>query len=374
MKQKKLVMYFLMITISLTSLLPLVNVSFAYINHKINLQDFSKKKLFSTDNFEAMGNYFVYKTFNISLNKPQVIAGKDTFLFLGNNYAKVLDKTKGTFAYSIQEIDTWTDKLKDLQKWYERRSIKFIIAIAPNKHTIYSDKLPNSIPYTEGKTITDDIVNYAKKKGIHILNLKPFLVKEKKDKQLYFYTDTYWNNYSASLGFKNTIQHLNIIYNTTYKMPSYDFATTKRISGDLANFLKISTLLPKDYESDYTFLFNKEYQVCHGEITKDHHLKKCNITPNPIMGINNIDQYMINDNSVNKEKLLLLCDSFGTANSKPYNATFNTIWKFHYGHIHGEALSKFIKKHKPDIVVYQVAKRGLYDNIIVQNLNSSDTK
>jgi len=368
MKEKKLVYYFLIIAISLTSFLPIVNLSFTYKNNKINLQSFSKKQLFSTDNIEAIRNYFVYKAFNISLNTPQVIAGKDKFLFLGNNYASVIDKTNGSFLYTNKDIDIWTNKLKEVQDWHEERGIKFIVIVASNKHTIYDDKLPSKIQYKEDKTITDDIMRLAQDKNIHMLNLKSFLRNEKTNKQLYIYTDTHWTNYGASIGFKNTIQYLNSIYKTAYKIPEYNLTTTTKGGGDLASFLKINQLLPKDYDVNYNFLFETTNKVCHGKLTKAHTLKKCSITNNPIMGINGTDQYMINKNSLNKEKLLLLCDSFGTANSQPYNETFNTIWKFHYGHISGNALSDFVLEHKPDIVIYQIVERALFNWGIVKKL------
>ncbi len=372
MKHKKLVYYFLIISISLTLFLPIVNLSFIYINNKINLKSFSKKQLFSTDNIEAIRNYFVYKTFNTSLNKPQVIAGKDKFLFLGNNYANVIDKTNGTFVYTNKDIDIWTNKLKKLQDWYEKRGIMFIVIVASNKHTIYNDKLPNNIQYREDETITDDIMKFAQNKNIHILNLKSFLRNEKMNRQLYFYTDTHWTNYGASIGFKNTIQYLNSVYQIAYKIPEYNLTKMTRGGGDLANFLKINQLLPKDYDVNYNFSFEAQNKVCHGELTKAHALKKCSITNNPVIGINGIDQYMINNNALNKEKLLLLCDSFGTANSQPYNETFHTIWKFHYGHINGNALAKFVLKYKPDIVIYQINERGLYDYNIVKELKVSN--
>jgi len=82
-------------------------------------------------------------------------------------------------------------------------------------------------------------------------------------------------------------------------------------------------------------------------------------------------QYMINKTSLNKDKLLVVCDSFGVANSQLYNETFNTIWKFHYIYVNGSELSTFISKHKPDIVIYQVVERALYNEEIVKKLSSN---
>ena len=74
---------------------------------------------------------------------------------------------------------------------------------------------------------------------------------------------------------------------------------------------------------------------------------------------------MINKNSENNLKLLFLCDSFGTAPSQLYNATFKEIYKFHWSHINGQKLVTFVEKNKPDIVIYQIVERALYDQSIV---------
>jgi len=369
MNQKKLVYYFLVISISLILVLPLLNLSFIYQNGKINLQSFSKRQLFSTDYLESIENYLVYKIFNISLNEPQVVAGKDDFLFLGNSYGGVIDKAKGMFPYTDKEIDTWTMKLKKLQDWYEVQGIQFIIAVASNKHTVYNDKLPDNILYKEGKTITDDIMRYSLKKNIHILNLKKALREKKKDQQLFFHTDTHWNNYGALIGYMNTMKYLNTIYRQDYKIAEYETIETGTNfgGGDLTNLLKINYFLSNNAEKDYHIPFMRESEVCYGEITTDNKLKKC--TP----GIKNtFNQYSINKNALNKEKLLYICDSFGLANSQRYQETFNTVWRFHLGYKNGGvgALLDFMEENRPDIVIYQIVERDLYNNYIIAGIPS----
>lgn len=201
MSQKKIVVYFVISTILLLAPLPLLNTFFLYSNGTLNPKNFNKKQLFTTDNIESIRNYIFYKIPKISLNKEQVIIGKDDYLFLGNRYGKIIDKTQGLYPYTQKQIDIWTTKLKEVQDWYEVRSIKFIIVIAPNKHSIYYDKLPENTPYKMKGTITDDIVRYSNKKNINILDLRPILINNKKDKTLYMKTDTHWNNIGASIAY-----------------------------------------------------------------------------------------------------------------------------------------------------------------------------
>ncbi|HIP27899.1 MAG TPA: hypothetical protein EYG82_01840 [Sulfurovum sp.] len=364
MKQKKSIVYFFTIAISLTLFLPVLNLSFAQKYSKINAQSFSKQQLFSTDNLESIKNYFVYNIFNFSLVESQVIAGKDAFFFLGYGHASVVDKTKGTFPYTDKDIDNWANKLKNLQVWYEKQGIEFIIVIASNKHTVYNNKLPNGIVYKEGETITDDIVKYSLNKDINILNLNKALRERRQDKQLYFHTDTHWTNYGALIGYIDTIGYLNTSYTKNYQMPKYSVReTATKSGGDLTNFLRINHFLSDKGEKNYDFIFEKKSKLCYGEITKTNKLNKC--TP----GIKNtFNQYVINKNAPNKEKLLYLCDSFGLANSKLYDETFHTVWRFHIAYTNGDVLTNFIKEHKPDVVIYQVVERDLGNNSVVDDI------
>ena len=362
MKQKKLIYYFLIVSITFTLFLPVLNLSFAH--KKFNIHNISKQKLFSTDNLESLINYFVYKTFDFSLNEPNVIVGKDNFFFLGNGHVNIIDKTNGTLKYNNKILDKWSNKLKKLQDWYENQGIKFVVVVASNKHTIYDDKLPNGISYSEGTTVTDDMVEYSLKKNIHILNLKNSLREAKKDKELYFHSDTHWNNYAASIGYLETMKFLNTIYNKNYKKTKY---TMKKIiskgAGDLTNFLKINQFLEDSYENNYDFTFNNRSEFCYANIAKNNKLNECTTGMK-----SNFNQYVINSNSLNKEKLLYLCDSFGLANSQLYNETFNTVWRFHLSYTNGGVLANFIKENKPDIVIYQIVERDLGNNTIIEDI------
>jgi len=373
LSQKKVVIYFIVLVSALLAPLPLLNIFFLYHNGTLSNNTFNKKQLFTTDFIESNVNYILYKVYKASRNRGEVIVGKDDFLFLGNNYAHVIDKTQGLYPYTPNEIDTWTNKLRQLQDWYEAHNIKFVVVIAPNKHTVYRDKLPEDVQYKTDGTITDDIVKHAAKKSINILDLRPILIDNKNGHALYMSTDTHWNIAGAAIGYEATIAYLEDRYKIKLNKPAYIIKNKYKGGGDLANLLKIKTVLPDDYEN--VFAFNFDQNVCKGKIHKTTcALEKCKNVMNPVMFINSGPQYMINNNALNKQTLLWLCDSFAGAgagnatNSKLYNASFQTIWKWHFSHINGNKLSDFVNKHKPDFVIYQIAERDLYNQGIVKEL------
>jgi hypothetical protein len=364
-KNKRIIKYFLIISIIIIGILPMINF-YQYA------AKYDFKKLFNTDKIEMYVNYGFYKILNKSLEKDNVIVGGDDFLFLGNRHSEVLHKTQGLYRYNDKAIDIWTNKLKDVQTWYEDRGIEFVLIIAPNKHSVYKDKLPKWVNYNN-ITITDTIMDYSRKKDINILDLREILTmnKTKYDNLLYLKTDTHWNGLGASIGYNETINFINEKYQMSYNYVPFEYSYHDDRGKDLSGFLKISNILPNNHEKSIWFKFNKNYDVCIGNIDKKtQKLKKCQVKDNPLFSINGQPQYTINDKPINKQNALILCDSFGFHNSQLYNASFNNVWKFHYGHINGNRLSDFVTKHKPDIVIYQIVERGLYNDGIVKKLSN----
>ncbi|MEA2029107.1 MAG: hypothetical protein U9N49_09040, partial [Campylobacterota bacterium] len=368
MKQKRYIKYFIIVSIILIAILPSYNF-YQYAKK----YDFSK--LFNTDKIESYRNYIVYKLFNQSMESEKVITGKDGFLFLGNQYNDILHKTNGRLQYSEKQIDHWTDRLQKLQQWYENQGIKFIMVIVPNKHTIYKEKLPNWMQYS-GKTITDDIIKFSKSKSINLLDLRPALLKNKKnDNLLYFKTDTHWTNLSIGLAYSKIIQYINSVYSINLSTVNYNIKNDFRGSGDLASFLKINNTYRNNYENRYQFVFKKS-KILLSEIDKKS-LKLLNRSKyilNRSIYINKKAYQIENNTSLNAQKLLLLCDSFASnkrgdvGTSVLFNESFQKIWQWHYSHLWGEKLSNFLKIHRPNIVIYQVVERSLYTNRIVASL------
>ncbi len=369
MKQKRLAQIFLAISLLCISPIPLTNLLVLYRHNLLKSENITVRKLFNIDRIEADVNYYAYRTLHRSFMPHKVVVGKDGYLFLGNKYASVIDKIQGTFLYTHNEVERWVTGLLNIQKWFMDRNIPFAFVIAPNKSSVYPEELPTRITYNERKTITDVIVKTAKEKGIFMLDLRPILRAHKDEGLLYFKTDTHWNNKGASVAFDETIRFVNEKYGLKLRIPDYRLRETREGSGDLAVFLKIKKILSPHHELNFAYDFNQSISVCHGLIdAKDRSLHKCETANNPILNVFVEDQYMINNNAENPEKLLFIGDSFSVANSKPYNATFGTLWKFHHSRLYGKKLADFVKKNQPDIAIYQIVERDLYLPTLIKPL------
>ncbi|MBV5278779.1 MAG: hypothetical protein J0647_07080, partial [Campylobacteraceae bacterium] len=365
-RYKKFTKYFILVSIIAISILPVYNF-YQYA------KKYDKSKIFNIDTIQKYINYTFYKLFNRSLEQGSVITGKNNFLFLGNQYDNVLHKTNGVYRPSLEEIEKWTYKLKDLQSWYESKGIKFVLVIAPNKHSIYKEKLPNWMKY-DGPNITDYIVIQSYSKNINLLDLRATLLNQKnKYSLLYPKHDTHWNSIGASIAYNETIEFLNTKYNSKINKAKFEIIDNYRGKSPLGNFLKVEDLI-KIEDNTYKFDINLS-EINIYNIKQENNFFKIDNDFKKIFNTNtftNIEPKAIyNSSAINNQKLLFLCDSFsGTGdftigNSILYNETFKYIYKFHWSHIGGQKLLNFVEENEPDIVIYQVVERALYNEAIV---------
>lgn len=366
MKSKKLILYFFVVTAFLMFVMPTINFfSFVHKNGFSKIKEIKKETFLNTDTIESIVNLVAYRYFNLSLVPNKVVTGKDNFLYLGNDYNEILNKTNGNYRPTKKELKAWIDTLKKLQNWYEKKDIKFLVVVAPNKHSVYAEKLPEWM-YYEGRTITDDIIKLSNNKNINILDLRSALIDAKQfGKPMYNKYGTHWNKFGASIGYVKTIEYLNDALNMNLKKVNFKILDNpKGNDRGLLRFLKIDDKI-KQYENEYAYDLNDK--ICIGNINKmTGELLPCKVISNRSMGVNNRPKYIINDNAVNNYNLLFICDSFGIAPSELYNASFKSVFKWHHAHLRGNKLVKFINKNKPDLVIYQIVERALYNKHILE--------
>lgn len=366
---KKITLFLLLIIVGV-SFLPLynlypqlkkINFSEPYLYNQLEKIDFSKS--YNTDIFESYINYYTWKYFNVSLNTPKVIAGKSSFLFLGNEYADVLDNHRG-LKINEELIGNFDKNLNKVENWYLGHNIPFVFVIAPNKHSIYNSFLPNNYKKLN-LNATDKVIDTINLSQTRILDLR-FSIGEQFDSQdlKYYKLDTHWNKYGAFLGYKSIIDHINDKYNLKITPISLNFIKKQVIKkdGDLINFLKASNHLTKDDEfTDYDHE-NVSFTGCIGKIIiKNGILQECIESKSKYINVDYGPKYTIN-NSVKskKHRVLLLGDSFLAQHSEFFSSTFSHVFRWHYKHMNPNVLYDFIKENKIDMVIQQIAERDLH--------------
>ena len=139
---------------------------------------------------------------NLSLfqfgDSQDVITGKDGWYFytLGSSVEDFL----GTNRFSAGELRMLAEKLQTVHDAWEKQGTEFIFLCAPNKEGVYSEFLPDGFTAPDGPTRRSELLDYLEiHTNVPVVNPYPEL-KNRRDYQWYFKTDTHWNDAASSPG------------------------------------------------------------------------------------------------------------------------------------------------------------------------------
>lgn len=187
------------------------------------------------DNFgfrEALikiNNTINYNLFN-STNNNKVIIGKNDYLF----YADYLEGYDKRSLLTDEEVSEIVKNIRTFQTELEKKGIKFLFVIIPNKSTIY----PELMPFTCKKCAYNytRFLNELNKQNVSHIDLTPSLSNYKNTYSIYYKRDSHWNYTGAFIAAKTIINYLSknidIENNVLYK-------NLQPQSGDLDNLLGI---------------------------------------------------------------------------------------------------------------------------------------
>ena len=135
----------------------------------------------------------------------QVVIGKDGYLF----YADSLDDYRGVNRLSSRGIDNAATNLKILGDQAQARGIKFAVALAPNKNTLYGQFMPSR--YRAGdfeQSNLNRLQNRLGSLGVPYVDLTKKLKSSKE--VLYQKTDTHWSYKGAYSGADYLLDQLQV--------------------------------------------------------------------------------------------------------------------------------------------------------------------
>jgi len=187
----------------------------------------------------------------------EVIVGKDDFLFLAETAA---DYT-GESSLSDAEIDSIASALQSLSDYADQHGSRLLVAIAPNKNTVYPDRMPSVYRRTEEATNMDRLYAALGERGVLYTDLRETF--RDAPVQLYHSRDTHWNSEGARLAYCAILADAGIV------RPDYtEFAlkTTEGFVGDLDGLLYPSLSLTdqdqvRDFDFSAQFIYTTPYQT-----------------------------------------------------------------------------------------------------------------
>ncbi|QCR23699.1 hypothetical protein [Pontibacter sp. SGAir0037] len=268
----------------------------------------------------------------------KVIIGNEGWFFLSNEHSNVLLESLGIANFSDEELATIEANILSNKEWLRKKNIDYYVAIAPNKHSIYSEYLPFQKTYN--KTPLDQIKIKLSDRQVNFLDLSIAHKKSSND-PLFFKTDSHWNDLGAFWGYKILADKIKEHHAQVLSLNISDFELYKESwdGGDLAKMLNISS--------------QESFPVL--KIKNSTASKQPSVLPVPPYFNMSSEYEERYKSSVNNLKVLIFRDSFCISMRKYLAESFGEtilIWDYSFN-------KEIIEQEKPDIVVHLVVERNL---------------
>lgn len=284
--------------------------------------------------------YKLFKSSTLSMQNEKAYFGKDGFIFYKAD--KEYEDVQAKAPFTNNELASIRRNIIAESDYLKSKNIKFYIVIAPNKSTIYNDKLPVYVKYSESKQHrTDQFIDLLTNiPDINIIDLRAPLFDAKKNNQVYYKTDTHWNDIGSFYGYQAIMNKIKIDYPNLTPISYDDFEEGPRnkFSGDLTPMLGLSDFISEDAQ---TLKYKRKISSRQISDVEFPSIDK------------NVDVLKYENRSSNAPRIVIFRDSFFRKLTLLFAETFKDttcVWQYKID-------NEVVKKEKPDIVILEVAER-----------------
>lgn len=194
----------------------------------------------------------------------QVMAGKDHWLFLAQDGSRnILEDARSSDPLPETSVDAVARELERRREWLAARGIRYLVVVAPNKNTVYPEKLPDALRPTDPEGHLAQFVRYIKDyTKVDIVDVTPALEEHKKREQVFYVTDSHWNAHGAFAAYREIMRHIVKDFPQIKPLTREQFQVEQFnwLPGDLANMMGLSDHL----KEDRIMFVNKEWYKARG--------------------------------------------------------------------------------------------------------------
>jgi len=283
----------------------------------------------------------------ISPLRDNVVLGKEGWLFY--TAENVLKDYDGSLQFTEEELAKVKDNLLERRDWLRERGAAFYVLVAPNKHTIYSEYLPDYVKKVNGRSRLDNLIEYLRTNSdIEIIDVRDELMREKSVRRLYYKLDTHWNQYGAFIAYQKLIKSVARDFPPVKPLLVSDFGMSSATfsAGDLSVMLAISDEL----DDESVALHLKGGKSAREAI----HLYDEANSPSFPRGLTR------EGGRKDLPSLVMFRDSFGEGLIQFLSENFR---RSVYVGTHNFPV-EVIEEEKPDIVIHELVERKLHDLLL----------
>ncbi|MHC4250989.1 MAG: alginate O-acetyltransferase AlgX-related protein [Planctomycetota bacterium] len=171
-------------------------------------------------------------------SSPNVIFGREGWLFYAGE--GVLDYQRARSPFSSEELLKWQRVLEERRNWLASRGIRYLVVVAPNKHSIHPEFLPGWMNRVGDATRLEQLLAHMEAcSDIDMLDLRGPVIDAKRDGMVYSRTDTHWNDRGAFAAYGAIVRRLSEWFPQCQPLPrtAFSWRVERGPGGDLAVML-----------------------------------------------------------------------------------------------------------------------------------------
>jgi hypothetical protein len=278
---------------------------------------------------------------------PQTIVtlGRKDWLFL--TYEHAGDSPRKSRPFSPSELRRCQDLIESHARWLAERNAHYILLFTPDKQTIY----PELYPRRPSIRLDQLLAHMHAHSAVPVPDLRGPLLRAKEDRQVYYRTDSHWNDYGAHAAYQCVGEILSQWYPRVTVSPLADYERSATLEpryaepdlGDLPNVLGF----PELYREAPTFLKPRAPRRAH---------KTDEVIPmNEVNRLGAFHPYATEQDNPALPRAVILHDSFGVRLA-PFLAEC-----FRRAVFVPESMfdKEIIEREHPEVVIFQLVERKL---------------
>jgi alginate O-acetyltransferase complex protein AlgJ len=170
---------------------------------------------------------------------PKALVGQDGYLFYAAEQS--VDYFRNVKPFTGPELAHWREDLEQRREWLAGRGIRYLVVVAPDKETIYSEFMPPALrPVRPDSRLDQLLADLRLHSKVEVVDLRPALKRAKGSERVYHKTDTHWNDAGALVASREILTRLKTWFpEIGTEPPPGSLKVQWAAGGDLARILAL---------------------------------------------------------------------------------------------------------------------------------------
>ncbi len=179
---------------------------------------------------------------------PVVLLGQNSWMFYAGE--RSIEIARGAAPLSRPDVEAWALAFEAQREAMRRRGILYMLALTPNKESIYPEMLPEATTRVGPSRFEQLFARLQTGSDLDIVDLRPALIAEKQrdaiDDHVYFPQGTHWYGRGAVAGYRELVRSLRARFPSIEPLRDDELVPDHYGQDSWAHRMRVFDLLPQD--------------------------------------------------------------------------------------------------------------------------------